>query len=176
MKKSDFSLIRPDKPRLKFSKLSQSQDGIALIESAFVIFFLVALFLSIFELGRMLYAYFVLNEIATEGARLASKISSLEQGPYSSTDSCIGSSHKLIHNRMLILGQLNKEYLPLQNLVVKSSCYNNNPSDPRLSNNVEIEISARYKGLFMIFDGKLLSAKEVSKYTLSTPCQVNICP
>ncbi|RME58491.1 MAG: pilus assembly protein [Candidatus Dadabacteria bacterium] len=60
----------------------KKQRGVALVEAAIVLPLLFTILIGVFEVGRLLYYYTILSQVAYSGARLGSKVATIASGCY----------------------------------------------------------------------------------------------
>jgi len=140
-----------------------SERGIAFIEFAIALPFLVTLFIGVIDIGQALNQYLLLNEAVHEGVRIAAEDGRLSQnGTFAAPgQSCPQSGsgdldlHEEIQKQVLQVIGLQNHWIDPASLCVQTTLQD---AAAPTEKNVTVTVSTTYRAMFPIFDGMNISA------------------
>ncbi|MCB0344229.1 MAG: pilus assembly protein [Bdellovibrionales bacterium] len=152
---------------------ADSERGIAIVEFAIALPFLVALFMSVYDVGQVLNQYLLMNEAVHEGARMASgQIDLTQVAEYqqlTADQNCAGGatsggdseSHQEFHERIMGLVNLQNAWVTGNSVCIKTGL---TPGAAAGDQNVYVRAQATYQGLFPLFNGLSISVQAEAPY------------
>jgi hypothetical protein len=177
---------------LKIKPLRKDEKGIAILETALLLPFLILCSLVVFDIGRIFYSYLMLSEIAREAAMNGARIPQLK-GNGTADDffehdlnqlaaPANMGGHEIIRSRVKLARYLLRDTIPipLTDIQSQSQCVHAAEVDLDLDNNgtldgkgrvVRVRVEGAYQSLF--YPGRPLfniRAEEVMGYLGGDPC------
>lgn len=126
--------------------VTNQEKGSVMLEAALILPLVVLLLISMFDVGLMIHTHATLTEAANEAIRVGSRVDNLEEGEFIGTiPSTVINQHRIMHNRVSIIIEIQSLLQSLDSVSITTSCENINNDDARRNDTVSIVITVGYR-------------------------------